>query len=923
MTNHASAAKELPLPARFEDYHQRHAGQSMVVCGCGSSLNALQEAEHYLTIGVNDVGRLFQPDYLVVLNGRHQFSADRFRHIAASRARAVFTHLQLGIDHPHIVRFQLGQRGGVEIGPQARLPYTRNSPYVAVCLAIYMGAKRIGMIGVDFTDNHFFGATGQHSLNAELALIKREYAALTEASARLGVEIVNLSSRSALDTIPHQSLEQFAAHAKSEKSLKIVSYATTPVAGVPKFLSECIDQRTPHHCRTVWATHQYGNGVQFDRDVEWQSEPAVALELLRAADLVIVHNGRTDARHATVLKDKPIITLAHNYMWNVDRQFVERGLPGLVVAQYQAALSEFAQWTPVPNPLPQWSALFAAGSKDVPLTIAYTPSGRHEQYPPSHRLYWHSKGYQSTLALLQRLAKRYPLQLLTTQTGQVSFAESMAMKRRAHIVIDECVTGSYHRNSLEGLAAGAVVVNGLGLKSEISAVFQRCIGTAASPFVYANLDTLERVLTELIEMGPQKLQELGTGNNAWLSEHWSFSQQWHKFWRPAVDQAFAQGGQNRAAHLVRETPLPPKRAPAAQPAARLQAAGPAPSPPTRLPSFDHLTDGVSVIVPFAGIERLAALQATLQGLKRQSDIERVIVVEMDQRPNGEGVAGALADDYVFVHTTERFIKSRAMNIGLPFVRTRHFLWLDGDLILPDQFVLQARKECEARGLDCLIPWDTVFYLSQSDSERVQSGQCAPCACTPVHQFQSRRGAQGAAVLVRTDFALQHGGMFEQFKGWGGEDNAWFHKVSVLGKIAYTDHLQRHLHHLYHPLSSGYCRRGEHIAANPTYRNNFDLLQRIRTLRTPAQLLAHYPAPGHHSAPWLGTRMVYFPPLAAQLAERLCLMYGAAIQVSEKADKLSVDLSHFGGPAARLAETAVAAVKYISRTSVHSLSSQSN
>ena len=58
------------------------------------------------------------------------------------------------------------------------------------------------------------------------------------------------------------------------------------------------------------------------------------------------------------------------------------------------------------------------------------------------------------------------------------------MKRRAHIVIDECITGSYHRNSLEGLAAGCVVINGAGFAPEVLDVLRRCAGDdAGNPFV--------------------------------------------------------------------------------------------------------------------------------------------------------------------------------------------------------------------------------------------------------------------------------------------------------------------------------------------------------------------------------------------------------------------------------------------------------
>src|SRR5690348_12979379 len=130
--------------AGFAEYRNLHAGASVVVCGCGTSLAALTNPKRFVTIGVNDVGRLFDPDYLVVVNHRTQFSGDRFRYVAESRARALFTQLDLRISHPNVVHFRLGKRGGTDFADPSVLHYTRNSPYVAVCLAVHMGAKRIG-----------------------------------------------------------------------------------------------------------------------------------------------------------------------------------------------------------------------------------------------------------------------------------------------------------------------------------------------------------------------------------------------------------------------------------------------------------------------------------------------------------------------------------------------------------------------------------------------------------------------------------------------------------------------------------------------------------------------------------------------------------------------------------------------------------
>src|SRR6185369_990426 len=110
--------------ATLADYRNRHAGSSIVVCGCGSSLSALSSPGRFLTIGVNDVGRLFDPDYLVVVNHRNQFSGDRFRYVAESRAGALFTQLDLRIAHPNVVHFRLGKRGGTDFTDPSVLHYT-------------------------------------------------------------------------------------------------------------------------------------------------------------------------------------------------------------------------------------------------------------------------------------------------------------------------------------------------------------------------------------------------------------------------------------------------------------------------------------------------------------------------------------------------------------------------------------------------------------------------------------------------------------------------------------------------------------------------------------------------------------------------------------------------------------------------------
>lgn len=198
-----------PPPREYREYRGLHAGEHILVCGCGSSLSRIVAPERLVTIGVNDVGRLFDPDYLVVLNPPSQFSRDRFQYIARSRAHAIFSQLDLGIDHPNLVRLKLGRKGGTDLSDPNLLPYTRNSPYPAICLAVHMGAHRVGVMGVDFTDNHFFAKTGPHSLANECAQIDREYQQLYASCLRHGVEVFNLSEESRLTAFPKMSQQEF------------------------------------------------------------------------------------------------------------------------------------------------------------------------------------------------------------------------------------------------------------------------------------------------------------------------------------------------------------------------------------------------------------------------------------------------------------------------------------------------------------------------------------------------------------------------------------------------------------------------------------------------------------------------------------------------------------------------------------------
>ena len=197
---------------KFEEFKNVHAEEKIVVCGLGESV-ALVQRISATTIGVNDIGRLFHPTYLLNVNNISQYKGDRYSYIANTQAKYLFTHTpkeNVGVRIP-IVPFEIEPRsGGVEVVGN-RVPHFRNTPYMGVALAAYMGAKRVGVIGVDFTDNHFWVKDGPHRLNSDFERINAQYGKLAAHLKTLGTEVFNLSPISRLTTLPKISLDQWNA----------------------------------------------------------------------------------------------------------------------------------------------------------------------------------------------------------------------------------------------------------------------------------------------------------------------------------------------------------------------------------------------------------------------------------------------------------------------------------------------------------------------------------------------------------------------------------------------------------------------------------------------------------------------------------------------------------------------------------------
>ena len=761
---------------RLGDYRGLHSGETMVVCGCGRSLLELAEPERLLTVGVNDVGRLFDPTYLVVLNPRSQFRGDRFRHVEESRARAVFTQLDLGLRHPCVVRFRLGRRSGTDIDDPGALPYTRNSPYVAVCLAAFMGARRIGLIGVDFTDHHFFAATGRHPLARELAQIDREYAGLARALEARGVELVNLSRESRLASLAKVEPAAFARPALALAPPPPETAARPRVFFVHyRFLS----------CGEVFRRGL--EGAARDLGICWASASWDDGELPGkverfAPDLLFVVHGRRFRqrwgerfrrfRSAVWLLDEP---------YEVDDTERTSPLFDTVFVNDPSTLGRHgdAHYLPV-----AWDP------------HAHTPgaSGEREEEARTYDVGFIGGGNPTREAMLGRLAAEGLLSYVVggpwrsrelaslCLAGNVPAERTAELYRRTRIAINvfrdrhhfnrrRLPATSLNPRVYEALACGALVIS--EDRPELARVFPELPRFTDAEGLVAQVRGL---LAD-----PERFARLLAASRARLAPH-----------------TYAE-----RLRAVLAAALPERGA---------EPSGEAAPEPRPAPEEGPRDVTVVVAVRAADEARRRNARAILAALARQ-DLERrryrVVVVEQDAEPRlaPDPELAPLADRWLFAYNPGPYNRAWGLNVGAvaalgtrdPGAARGALCLLDADLLAPPDFLARGLAAME-EGVRALLPYREILYLDAPSTERVlatEPAAGAPADLVAPAVLTGRRftDSLGGALWVDAALYLAVGGHDERFRGWGSEDREMARRLErAAGRLRRLDGCLLHLDH---------------------------------------------------------------------------------------------------------------------------------
>jgi hypothetical protein len=269
--------------------------------------------------------------------------------------------------------------------------------------------------------------------------------------------------------------------------------------------------------------------MHFDLDLQWAKDQEEIVELARTADVLHLHNFLDlDSRHFAPIdikklwqEGRPLVRQFHSapqsvaaYMNVPVSSLHDCPIPKLVIAQFQARYYPTAKL--VPNIVLDDDVLRPNGPRPTRLRIGFAPT----RFTSGRAARWDTKGYRETVRLLARVRRKAATRKIDIDIDlieQVSHAECLRRKAACHVVIDDLVTGSYHLNTLESLAAGSVCLTYMDRATQ-QAVFD-LTGRSDFPAVSVGLEDAESVLLSLAADLPL-VEAMGQNARTWMAKHY-------------------------------------------------------------------------------------------------------------------------------------------------------------------------------------------------------------------------------------------------------------------------------------------------------------------------------------------------------------------------------------------------------------------
>lgn len=273
--------------------------------------------------------------------------------------------------------------------------------------------------------------------------------------------------------------------------MKLTVFSRTPLAAAPWELYKALKKYTLLDVSLINSTNRYKDGRIFPHHLLLTSPNGNAMRVLQESDLWHVHN--------YLMPQLIIVRKSHKVMaqfHSLPRQGNWQALMSFADVSYtirQPNQEKEYKLKSLPNIIDPDE--YSPVRRRSPVKIAFAPSTRLAIGHPG------SKGYNEVKAVLDSVARKRDIKIVWIE--RKSYIENLEMKQQSHILIDDVVTGNWHRTSLEGMCFGCAVLNKV----------------SNSPFVYATVNTLEERLLWLVD-NPEILNEFQERSRLWVQQHW-------------------------------------------------------------------------------------------------------------------------------------------------------------------------------------------------------------------------------------------------------------------------------------------------------------------------------------------------------------------------------------------------------------------
>jgi len=320
--------------------------------------------------------------------------------------------------------------------------------------------------------------------------------------------------------------------------LNILSFSRSPVAGVAKMLPDIINKYTAHKAVSAVGGAGYPDGRQWFPPTAYLRDTRAVLRLIAQCDVAIIHNGRIPPPYnLRMFKGKRLLCYYHSEPFHLDRSLERAGFPAYVIAQGHSLL--YPGMRVLPNLVDlEWDLMLPPSPTERQhpckgIVVAFSPSNKHgADFMRQAR--FSPKGWPETVPVLERMRGRK--QIIPMVLFGLPFEECMKQRRLAHIVVDEVLTGSYHRCTLEACSHAQVPVN--ACCPEIRKVVATVAGTDELPWVISSPAKLESDLAELV-LDCCALHDRQLACRSWVERHWRPDVLWSRWWEPAIQGAKA------------------------------------------------------------------------------------------------------------------------------------------------------------------------------------------------------------------------------------------------------------------------------------------------------------------------------------------------------------------------------------------------